>query len=154
MGAFAGMRDAKMYETGTPLTQGVYTLEITKCILKNTRKSGLAFIAELTVLESNNPAHPVGSKRSWFQKMADLDVAHGSLKIFAAAVLGFDPMTQKEEIKAKLDPEIEAIMDAACDEGQQVFRGKRVAVECVPTTTKEKKLPFTRHNWAPAKAAA
>ena len=154
MGAFAGMRDAKMYETGTPLTVGVFAVEINKCILKNTRKSGLAFIAEMTVIETSDPAkHPAGSKRSWFQKMADLDVAHGSLKTFAAAILGFDPRSQKEEVKAKLDPEIEAIMDAACDE-HQVFAGKKVRVECTLTKTKEKKIDFTRHDWSPFVKAA
>ncbi len=157
MSAFAGMRNAKMYETGTPLTTGKYRLEITRCLLKKTRSKGLAFIAEFTVKASSDTTkHPIGAKRSWYQSMQDLDVAHGSLKIFAAAVLGFDPMTQKEEIAAKVDPEIESVMDAVCDEGPNgnVFKGRFVDVECVMTKTKKENKDFTRHNWTPVRDAA
>lgn len=150
---FAGMRDAKMYDKGVPLTPGTYALEVTKCLYKNTRK-GPAFIVEFNVLATTNDAeHPKASKRSWFQKMTDLDVAHGSLKQFAAAIYGFDPGTQKDQIERELSPKVEKLMLDACDESLNIFKGKKVLVECVMTKTKDGG-PFTRHIWTPCPADA
>jgi hypothetical protein len=161
MGAFAGMREAKMYEKGvflSPITldngpgnpvsyrDAHFELEIEKCILKDCRGIGLCFIVELRVLASDHKLHTVGDKRTWLQKMTDKDVAFGALKQFAAAATGTSP-SDKEGIK-KLEPEVEGLMDAACGE-QNILKGSRVKCTVVNKKTKAKNQDFSVHNWEP-----
>lgn len=160
MGAFSGMRTAKVFEKGIPLLrnqkegfQASFLLEITKCeVIKRARGKGEAFIATFKVLESTctDPAagSPVGSTRTWFQSLQDADIAFGALLSFCAAVSGVDP-SDKEKVDAEVRPECEDVMEAAADKKQQIFAGKRVRVDCVMIKTQEDK-DFTRHNWAVA----
>ena len=121
--AFQGLQEAKIFEKGTPLTPNMgpggyidatYDLRVSKCILKKTRKSGDAFICEFEVLASDNSAHPVGSKRSWYQSMKDLDVAFPSIKTFVLAVSGIS-LDDKSAVAAA-NATIVADMDEACSE--------------------------------------
>lgn len=147
MGAFAGLRDAKIFERGTPLSVGKFKVEITKCQVLRTRAKGDAFIVEFKILESSDTVkHPLGSIRSWYQSLQDSTIAFGEIKAFAAAVLGIPP-SDKEAIRTKVDPEIETIMERAIS-AEQALKGAKVAVECTHKLTKAGK-DFTRHDWAP-----
>jgi hypothetical protein len=73
---FAGVGQAKVYESGKYLQPGRYRLKLEKMILKNTQKSGLGWILEFGVLESDDlKNHPIGSSATFFQKMSDKTVA-------------------------------------------------------------------------------
>lgn len=178
MGAFSGLREAKMFERGTPLTakkvgpnpaytkdkpegdsnepclwaESTFDLEIEKCLLKKTRKSGMGFIVEMRVTgTSPDPvAHPVGAKRSWFQKMEDADVAFGAIKQFAAAVSGVNP-NDKEAVKRDVEPHVEDLMDKACDEGVNALKGSKVRCTVLHKRT-QKNFEFSQHNFEPATA--
>lgn len=175
MGAFSGLRDAKMFERGTPLSARklganpahdknqpesdknepflwapqTFVLEIEKCLLKKTRKSGMGFIVEMRVLEpSPDPiAHPVGSKRSWFQKMEDADVAFGAIKQFAAAASGVNP-NDKEAVKTQIEPYVEDTMEQACDEGKNALKGAKLKAEVAHKRT-QKNFEFSQHIFEP-----
>lgn len=88
MGLFDGLQEAETFERGAFLQPGYHSLQLVRCLAKNTRKSGVGFIAEFEVLASTNPNHVPGSKATWFQKMLDKNVAFPALKSFLIGVLG------------------------------------------------------------------
>lgn len=144
--AFAGLQSAQVFEKGVFLETGVYSLQIDKVILKDTRKSGSALIAEAIILESNNPKYPVGSKASWFQSLRDKDVAFGAIKQFIYSVLGKELPRDKEEITTKIDPNIEALIVRAVEEN--CLRGAKVRVQVTNKKT-QKGLDFSAHLFYP-----
>lgn len=150
---FSGLRNASVFERGVFLQPGTYQLLINKCIVKETRKSGDGYIVEMTVQKSSNPAHPEGSKASWFQALRDKDVAFGALKEFIYATLGYRWPDDKETILAKVDPVIEELIDSSLPTeqgGENSFAGKSVCVQTFLKKTAGKGLDFTVHRWSPA----
>jgi hypothetical protein len=145
-GAFSGMKNAKTYDTGKYLSPGLYVVEVTKCLVKDTRASGTSFIAELKIVESNNDDHAVGSSATWFQKMVDKDIAYPAIMEFIMAVMGIDK-SDKEREKQFRD-EVEELMDSAVGD-ENVLAGMHVALETFYKTTKGKGLQFTVHKWTP-----
>jgi len=109
---FAGVRNAKTSERGAFLKPGKYKVKINRVVNKRTRKNYDAFIVEFSILESQyakkkaeaiaalggreyDPAtmelalpSQEGASASWFQSLADIDIGFGSLKSFAAGILG------------------------------------------------------------------
>jgi hypothetical protein len=149
---FGGMKDAKISEQGVYLTDGVFEGKILRCLYKQGRK-GNFFIAEIELTSSNVPdKHPVGAKRTWVQPMRDLDIAFSALKPFTYVLLGFNPKdpTDLEQCKAKVDPQCEAILTAACLENK--FAGTAIKVEVTTKPTKAG-TPFSLHVWSPGAAA-
>lgn len=158
---FKGLRNAAVFERGVYLSPGQYELQIDKCLIKDTRKSGIGFIVEATVTKtSDEKNHPVGSKCTWFQGMRDKDVAFGSLKLFLYAALGLVYGRDKEKIAEKVDPNIESILYKACEksdlvpEGENALKGTKVAVRTYMKKTVAKGLDFTNHEWSPIAAEA
>jgi hypothetical protein len=159
---FAGLRNAKTFDRGTFLKAGQYEVRVKRAIFKKTRAKGDAFILELTVeksgyedakrkaiaalgttpyslaeLEKTLPNQP-GSSASWYQSLQDMDIGFGSLKSFAANILG-----QKPE-----DPEfvesVEGFLDSVVNEG--AINGMLIPVEVVLIKTK-KDTDFGLHKW-------
>lgn len=151
---FKGLRNASVFERGVYLKAGGdYLLEIEKCLVKETRKSGYGFIVELKVLESKGPdVNPVGSKATWFQSLRDKNVAFGAIKEFMYAVLGLDlaNAADKKMIEETIDPQIEQMMEEAIEGGK--FNGLQVRVQTSSKLTAAKQVNFTVHTWRPAKA--
>jgi hypothetical protein len=118
---------------------------------KQTQKSGMAFIAEFEVLESDNPAHPIGSKGTYFVKMAQQQQAFSNILEMMAALLGFD-ITNKEhvtQIDQQLRPQLAGLMTALETQGTAVLGGREtVSVECRIKLT-QRNTEFTLHAWAP-----
>ena len=83
---FKGTNTAAVFEKGTFLAPGNYLVEVERCLVKVTRKAGPAFIAELRILETSNPAHQIGQKVTWFQALKDADVSRPALKAFVHGV--------------------------------------------------------------------
>lgn len=142
---FAGLKDAKSFESGNFYPPGVYKVQIENIFLKETRKSGTCLIVELKTLESSNPLAPIGGKGTWLQKMLDKDIAFGAIKDFAIAVLGFDAKTDKEAIEKEVIPQIEQFMTEAVS--KQTLKGQTVALEVTLKDT-QKGGKFSKHTWS------
>lgn len=153
MGLWDGIQNAQIFDKGSFFGEGMYDVEILRCLTKQTQRSGLAFIAECRVINSNNPGDPIGQTRTWFQSMKNLSVAHSAIKEFAAAVLGFDPKTEKQRIDAELGQKLPAILDGVTGQ-QNAFAGRVVHLETFITKTREKGTDFTVHRWSPAEGDA
>ena len=151
MGLFDNIGSAELFERGKYLPPDfVGVLQIKKTIAKETRRSGTGFIVEFEVVESNREDVPVGGKCTWFQGMTDKTVAFPSIKEFCAAVAGYDPSTQKEEIDAEVSPVLEEMLTTATtNPADNDLTGCNVAVETFNKKT-QKGSDFTVHRWKPA----
>lgn len=131
MSYFKGVNQAQTFESGNffPCANARYKVKVSRCLVKETRKIGAAFIAELEVLESAHPDMPAGVTGTWLVKLANKDTAYPNLKQFALACLG-------------ADGDVEAALDLATGE-DQAFAGIELSMETAPHTTKEGKQ-FTR----------
>lgn len=142
---------APIFERGNYFNLGHYKLRLLRCLSKQTQKSGMAFIAEFQVLESDNPAHPIGSKGTYFVKMDNQQQAFSNVLEMMAALLGFD-ITNREhitQIDQQLRPQLAGLMTALETQGTAVLGGREtISVECRPTVTKAGR-DFTLHVWAP-----
>jgi hypothetical protein len=161
---FAGLRTAKVSERGVWLKEGNYVVRVTRGIYKVTRKSGDAFILEFKIEKSNYDdakrkalvalegqtfdmqelekilPNRAGTSGSWYQSLKDIDVGFGSLKGFAAAILGVSNTEDPEFLEA-----VEGFMAAVVQDG--AINGMLIPVEVVLTKTK-KDEDFSLHKWA------
>lgn len=174
MSLFDGIQDAELFERGKFLSgkceackgKGVDSegkicqacegigkfrgvLEVKRTIAKETVRSGIGFIVEFEIVESNmRTAHPVGSKCTWFQKMSDKTVAFPAIKAWAAAVAGYQ-VHEREAIEADVSPMLEKTLTHATDNpADNDFVGVLVRVETEMIKTRNDK-DFTRHDWQP-----
>ena len=159
---FRGLREAKVFERGTFLKECVYEVRVKRAIYKRTRAKGDAFILEFVVEKSNYEEkkkaaiatfgttqyslvelekllpNQSGTSASWFQSTQDPEIGFGSLKDFAASILG-----QKSD-----DPEfveaVEGFMDSVVNDG--AINGMLIPVETFMKKTK-KEGDFTVHKW-------
>lgn len=143
-------------EAGTYLGDGLYKLEITRCVSVEKRDTKVnLFFAEFDVKESNNPAHPVGSKRSWCQNL-DVDAAEGSMMRFLLAANGVDPKTEEgkqiiEGLKESLGTELrEALDDPKDPKCKNALKGKAIACEVRTEDKKKKEGKFSKHYFSVA----
>ena len=158
MGLWDGIENAEIFERGNYLPPGFRgVVEVKRTLAKETRKSGLAFIVELRVVEVDSPGDedhelsPVreGEKRTWFQKMTNKDVAFPAVAAWAAACAGYDP-TDKNAVKEAVMPHLRATMKHATDNPEDNdFVGVKLRLSCVATITKEKQADFTRYDFSP-----
>lgn len=156
MGLWDGIDNAEIYERGNYVKSGFSgVVKIMKTLAKDTRATGVAFIVEMEVIETNMPGeHPIGSKVTWFQKMADKNVAFPAVAAWAAACVGFDT-SQKEQIKSEVMPVLKDLMNAATDKPEENdFVGTLLRLDTIMVKTKEKKLDFTRYDFKPYERAA
>lgn len=181
---FSKVGKAEMSERGEPLTPNVrdtgtkddkgkpiqekyaanYLLKVMRCIAKRSRNNKDLFIAECEVVESDNPAHAVGTKRSWVQDIG-IDAGPGAIKGFVVACLGIDHRTAEGKAQIKeLEDKFEAIItegledptDSACKNG---FAGVLVKCEVKEIATKPKvkggeEGRFNLHTFSPAPSKA
>lgn len=149
MGLFSGIEKAEISEKGKYISPGfVGKMRVRRTLAKDSIKSGLAFIVEFDVLESNHDDHPVGSSATWYQKMMDKTVAFPAIKAFVAAASGVN--LGDREAMAEINAEMESILDeATTNETSNALVGQEVKLETFSTKTK-KGHDFTRHNWLPA----
>lgn len=151
MGMFKGINKAKISETGNylpPDFDGV--VEITRTIIKETRKKGPAFIVDLRIVESNLDDVPVEKEFNWFQKMTDTDIAFPAIKAFFAAAAGVDPRDDEAlgEIEDNIEEALEDAVQNPDDPEKNMLIGLQVRVITSHKETQEGK-DFTRHDWRP-----
>lgn len=150
MGLWDGIESAEIFERGNYIKPGFKgVVEIMRTIGKETRASGLAFIVELKIVQTNmSEEHPVGQKGTWFQKMTDRTVAFPAVAAWAAACAGYEPH-QKDAIKAEVMPHLRETMKHATDNpSNNTFIGCKLRLETVQLTTK-KEQEFTRYDFGP-----
>ena len=91
---------APIFERGNYFNPGRYKLRLLRCLSKQTQKSGMAFIAEFEVLESDNPAHPIGSKGTYFVKMAQqMEQMASEQPDNLIRVIGVNPVAAWDDVK-------------------------------------------------------
>ena len=159
---FAGVRNAKTSERGAFLKPGQYKVQINRVVNKRTRKNYDAFIVEFNILESQyakkkaeavaalgdrayDPAtleltlpSQAGASASWFQSLADIDIGFGSLKSFAAGLLGC-----RSEDQEFLEAVERFLSEAVNSNG---LGGAIVPLEVIEIQTK-KGGTFSLHKW-------
>jgi hypothetical protein len=155
------MGKAPMKRKGTYMEEGLFTVEIINTLRKQgwnktfTARDKDLFIAEFRILESTNPAHPVGSTASWACKDPVTGNA-GDVKAFMLAVAGVDPRTVKDT-DAKAQKQAALLAYAAMGEAEALkaleledgfVQGKRVKLETRKVKTKAGG-DFTVHAWSP-----
>lgn len=149
---FSGLSKAQIFERGQWFDAGFKgRVKITKCLVKDTRKNGLAFLVETEILTSEDPTKgAVGDKRTWMQTFKQKDSAFGAIKEFCYAILGFDKKNaaQLKEAEATVAPQIEALLGEVCDEKVQAFANKELNLFTWHKQT-EKGGNFTVHDWSP-----
>jgi hypothetical protein len=146
---FEGIEDANVFDRGAYLPpDGIYGLKVIRMLVKNARKVGPSFIAEHEVVHSTHPDIKPGAKRSWFQKLADTDVAYPAILEYMGALLGID--RDDKEAWKEFKGQIRDILNEAAN-----FEGKPedhpLHGETVKVTTWNKKTnqgkDFTVHDW-------
>lgn len=150
MGLFDGINEAEIFERGRFLPDNFRgVLEVKRTIAKETIRSGIGFIVEFEVIETNMPDQsPVGSKATWFQKMSDKTVAFPAIKAWAAACAGYE-IHQKDDIEQEIAPHLADVLTHATDNpADNDFVGCLVRVETEQIKTRNDR-DFTRHNWRP-----
>jgi len=143
--------NAPIFERGNYFSPGRYKLRLLRCLSKQTQKSGVAFISEFEVLESDNPVHPIGSKGTFFVKMANPQQGFSNIKEMVVAILGFDISNPEHlrQIERDLSPQLANLMTALETQGTAVLGGRdTVSVECRIIQTKAGN-DFTLHVWSP-----
>ena len=159
---FAGLRDARTFDRGTWLKAGRYEVRVKRAIFKKTRAKGDAYILEFVIekstyeddkkkaitafgttpfdmkeLEETLP-NQIGTTGSWYQSLRDVDIGFGSLKSFAANILGQKP-EDPEFIEA-----VEGFLNAVVND--DAINGMRIPVEVVTVKTKDG-TDFSLHRW-------
>lgn len=157
---FSKMKKVELSERGEYLGDGLYELEIQRCIVTNSRENKSLFFAEVTVLESNNAQHPKGSKRSWCQNMGN-DSAMPALTRFLLSALGVDHRSSEgkkafEDIQEKLPETMtEALEDPKDPACKNSLKGFKVACEVITKPKKgDPKSSFSNHYFSPSKSVA
>lgn len=133
MGLFSKIKDAKSNGGGIYFEPGTYLVECVAVKTGKTREGDRPFfVAEFTILESSNPARPVGTSVSWMVMLDKyLETALGNVKQCVAALFNV-PENDVDEagVEAAIGPDNPA---------------KGAKVKAVASTIKTKKGdPFTK----------
>ena len=156
MGKFGGMQEAKIGQGGVYFLEGRYTVRVVKVFMLDSRRSGDLFTIEAIILKSTCPQRPVGLKCSWQVKMGQ-DMALPNIKGFLAACAGADPSNDLEVRAAFTDQDGRDISEETAEmavSDENPLAGIDLDLVVVTISTKEKKMPFSKHSWAPAKDGA
>ena len=166
---FAGMANASMTSSGVYFSPGKFRLR-SKGFKVHAGHNGPAFVAEFTVLATNNEADPVGSTRSYVVKLGPQNkYCLGEIKaVMFAVAMGLDPKkVGTPESNPKEHGECAEYTKVACDAeyakkmglAPDAFEG----IDCVLETHQKPTRPspknpqggvFTVHTWSPCEAGA
>jgi hypothetical protein len=108
-----------------------------------------AFIAEVTVLESNLPNVFVNGKYSWFQRIrpGSEDTAYQACIGFLYACLGLDQNRDKAKIQTEIKPKQDQYLNNAVSEANPLA-GTVVGLQTANKKMKDKVSDFTIHSWS------
>ncbi len=158
MNIFQGMGAVKANQNNSYMPFGFAgVVEIESLTGKPNRKGVPTFIAELTMVTSNHPKAPAGSRQSWAINLSEPARALAEIKGFLLAVLGHVPGTFEKSLAAG-DPSAQALngqIDSLCARALQ--SDNPLAKRKVYLTTARKRTKaggdFTVHVWLPEASA-
>lgn len=148
---FAGVGEQMPGQGGNYLNPGHrYVAHVDNVIMKVSQKGGhQQLIVEMRILESNDPARPIGCAASWV-----LNTNHqpwkGNYTWFLAACAGIH-ISDEANVKKVITPQVAEF--AVVQNPVSPLKGRIVAVQCETITTQGKKQPFTKHMWEPVDQA-
>jgi hypothetical protein len=161
---FDGMAKAEIFGRGNYMSEGLYIVETKNLFVKDGFK-GKSFVAEFTIVESNNEKHAVGTSGSWVLKFT-WPATFGHITKFVTALLGYDPNQKANQDDPKIRKQVELVTRAACgsdaakkelgpdgyEEG--MLNGIRLRLECsmqktAPKPGKPEGGDFTSYAWSP-----
>lgn len=156
MGLFRGIKDAEETRGGRWILPGNYVLQIERCKQEQSRKNKnqVFFIAEFTIVESDNPLRAPGTKMSWIVKMTNVefpDTALGNVKTFmntgirAAALAGGVAESEIPDLNTMDEADAEATAEGICGEDNDLV-GTYVSAEAYNKKTRAD-ADFTVVNW-------
>lgn len=135
---FGGVGAAKMNRRGVFFDPGEYEIDVKRCEYMTARDKEEFFIVETIIVETNNPAHPVGAERNWMPKM-NQDMSEVNLKGFCVACLGLED-ADADGIAKVSDEDFQIMLEAALDgpdkENTNALAGTALHVSVVETTLK------------------
>jgi len=148
---FANIENISVSESLPYIEPGRYVLQVDRCLIgSSTRGKGDFFVAEFTVVNSDQRRFPAGTRVLMVQMFSKGEVALSNIKSFAASVLKKD----HRAITA-------AVMDRFVDNDGAAVQGQRVVCNAQLTKTKAgndfTKLmwsAYTNENFSPAPLAA
>jgi hypothetical protein len=177
---WSGLGNAPIFESGTFFNPGsIHDVQIGRCLLKQSRESGLGFIVETDILTSQATGEiddktrlpfiplPAGMAGTWWQGMTDKAVALPAIKQFVHAVLSLGPSDPRRQMLEQMVPGsdrwrcnrtgrpmplIESLMLWAQGEAN-VLQGIFLHLETKYHRT-QKGRDFTIHTWTPIDYAA
>lgn len=154
MNPFSGLQAATISPKGNPFQNGTYKLDFVRALIKQTQQVGLAFIVEYKVLESNHPAHPIGSIGSWFQKMQNQRVAFSAIASWYAAHLGYDTSLEAlAHFDANVRPHLETLVAGLVQNPAALQGHTTIDLNVKTAISKNRGLPFALYNFRPWKPA-
>lgn len=138
MGLFDKIKDAKS-SLGVYLLPGVYLLEVDNLKQGQARDGRSFVVAEFKVLESSEPARPIGSKVSWMVMLDKKyeETALGNIKAFLSTLTA----TPEHEVDA---PGVEMAFSAA-----NPCAGFKIRASASNIKTKARGVDFTKVAWMP-----
>ncbi len=181
MAIWSGLGNAQTFERGTYFNPGsVHDVMVSRCILKESQKSGLGLIVETDILTSmatgeingaTNQAFtplPSGMSGTWWQGMTDKNVAMPAIKGFVFALFGFESNDPRRGWLENAVPGseawscnrtrrplalIESLMTWATGE-TNILEGMIVHLDTRHIKTAKRGTDFTIHNWTPVNFAS
>ncbi len=163
---FGNIATTEINGSGTYMGDGLYLVETKNIFVKNgsnPAKPGDSFIAEFTVLESDNPEHKPGSTGSYVLKFSN-PYAMGNIVEFVMSLLGYEN-TKANQKDPAIRKEVDLVTRAACGSEAArkelgdsyvdgILHGITVRLECrkkptKPSLGKPEGGVFTVHKWSP-----
>lgn len=143
--AFAGLEQGKVRGAGEYLSAGEFVVEISDITYKPTFKQGDSLIVEFVIVETNNTADAVGSKRSWVEPKKSM-YFNDEVIAFLLATMGIS--AKDTEKVTKVTANSRTLMNRALTEN--IFKGSRLRVSAFKTITKTERERATAEKREPA----
>ena len=138
------IEDNEGTDGGEYFTEGNFFVKVIRCKEIDTEQGAHAFVAECEVLESDSETTKVGAHPSLYVDMNSKypKLAKGNIADFMRAGLASAGEAMGEE-----PPALDKDMALAIKGEDNILAGTFLAVRCWIKITKEKKVPFTMHEW-------
>lgn len=123
---------------------GQYRVRLENVLVHKKRLGGHIFIAETTVLESDNPEIKPGELRNWVQPL-EVDAAMPRIKCFIGATQGLDPKRQIDAINKNVTQKL-------CESvvlNEISIKNVELRLECFNKRSIRTGKDFTLHIWGP-----
>lgn len=135
MGLFTGINDAKYSEGGIYFLDGNYVVQIEDLKSGTSRQKVDYFAAECRILQSTNPARPIGTLVTFWVGIKPDTPALADIRRFLAVAGDCD------------DNDVDDRAAEMSVSEEQPFRGVVLRAAATTITTAKKKLPFTKVVW-------